>query len=101
MMLWTHPERMGAIPHFLHPDDPRPAREQFAANYSFGGWSPMRGWKLTNVETVGGARACYPGDPPMRELSRGSLNDETIIMFQSAWVAVVQPDGSFEISRMD
>lgn len=101
MIDWTHPERMGAIPAFLWPDDPRPAREQFAERYHFGGWHPMKGWSLANVETVGGAVARFPEDPPMRELSRGQLRDETVILFECSWVAVVQPDGTFEISRMD
>ena len=48
------------------------------------------------------AVACTtPGDPPFRALAYAQLRGERIIMFQSAFVAIVQPDGSYEVSRMD
>ena len=43
----------------------------------------------------------YPGDPVYRAVAWGKLRDETIVLFPSDWVVVIQPDGSFETSRMD
>jgi hypothetical protein len=29
------------------------------------------------------------------------LREERVILHEASWVAVVQPDGSFEVARMD
>ncbi len=34
-------------------------------------------------------------------ISRTVLREETIIVFQYSWVAVVQPDGKYRVARMD
>lgn len=89
---------LGLIPTFLSEDDPRPAREQFAENYAFGGgWSPMPNWKLDENTR----RLQYPGDPAMRPRGIAHLRSETIIVYESAWVAIVQANGDFEVARMD
>jgi hypothetical protein len=87
----------GYLPQFLDERDPRPAAEQFQANYPFGGWSPMQGWRL-DVETL---TIRYPGDPPFRPVAETRLRDERILLYRGAWVLVLQPSGSFEIARMD
>jgi hypothetical protein len=43
----------------------------------------------------------YPGDPQNKLLFEAKLRDETIRVYEHAWVAIAQPDGSFEIARMD
>jgi hypothetical protein len=92
-------EYLGMIPYFLNPADPRPAAEQFDANYQHGGgWLPMRKWQMVNLE-VGVIR--YPGDPPKKPLAWMQLRDEKIFVYESAWVAIVQPNGTFEVARMD
>lgn len=103
MIAFTNEAVVGLIPDFFSELDPRPAREQAADNYAHGGgWRPMKGWVLTwSRGDIGKAKAHYPGDPPMREISRGMLRDEMIIVFECSWVAIIQPSGSFEISRMD
>jgi hypothetical protein len=91
----AHTDQAGLIPSFLNWNDPRPAREQFASAY-IGGWGKtMPEW------TMEGWSICYPGDPKHDPLFRITLRDETIYIYDYAWVAIVQPDGSFEINRMD
>jgi hypothetical protein len=101
-MIWflaprVDPEMLGVIPSFLSEDDPRPAREQFDAHYRIGGgWRPMPGFTMLPDGALG-----YPGDPPTLALAETRLRDETIRFYEYSWVAVIQPDGSFEVCRMD
>lgn len=102
-MLWVmkHPratlDMLGFIPEFITESDPRPAREQIDEAYSHGGgWRKFEGFKmLPNGNIV------YPGDPPMLLLFETHLRQETIRVYQHAWVAIVQPDGGYEIARLD
>ena len=90
------PEDWGIIPTFLDLDDPRPAKEQFNAHY-MGGWNCFEGFKWDRKnETLS-----YTGDPPMKPISMLTFRDEVIVLFPSAWVMIIQPDESWEISRMD
>jgi hypothetical protein len=102
MIAFTDMEAAGLLPDFFGEADPRPAREQLHENYAHGGgWHPMKGWRLEHVGHLGLARAYYPGDPPMRELSRAVFRKELLILFQGSWLAIIQPDGSFEMGRCD
>lgn len=99
-MMWVqkHPrataDMLGLLPTLVSDTDPRGAREQFNTNYQ-GGWDPFPGF----TRTPQGLK--YPGDPPMPLLAEAKLRDELIEFYDCAWVAVVQPDGSFEVCRMD
>lgn len=89
---------LGFIPSFLSEYDPRPAREQLDQNYAHGGgWSPMPGWQLQSD----GESLRYPGDPVLHPLAEAKLRDETIRFYDCAFVAIFQPDGSFEVDRLD
>jgi hypothetical protein len=91
------PEHLGSLPMMLDSDDPRPAREQFDANYQHGGgWRPFIGHRV-NLD----GSLSYPGDPPMYPLAVTMLRDERIVLYEHAWVGIFQPDGSVEIARMD
>lgn len=90
---------LGFIPMFVSEDDPRHAREQFDAGYAHGGgWNPFgQGkWKM-----LASGNLLYPEDPPTELLFEAKLRDETIRVYDYGFVAIVQPDGSFEVSRMD
>lgn len=87
----TH-EMLGFLPDFWDERDPRDAKAQAADNY---GWSPFQGFTMQSNGIA------YPGDPPMQLIAEAKLRDETIRLYQNSWVAIVQPDGSYEISRMD
>ena len=87
----------GFIPTFLSLADPRPAREQLDAHYQHGGgWRPQEGFTMH-----GGMSLHYPGDPAFRPLAMARFRDEKIVIYEHEYVAVIQPDGSFEVSRMN
>jgi len=89
-------EMLGYIPDMISEADPRPAREQIDANYRHGGgWSSFKG----HVMKPNGLQ--YPGDPLVPLLYEATLRDETIRFYDCAWVAIVQPDGSYDIARID
>lgn len=89
-------EAVGYIPGWLSEEDERGAVEQIHTSYGHGGgWHNFEGFLLRDDELI------YPGDPPMKKLSEAKLRDERIIVYQHGWVAVVQPDNSFRVARID
>ena len=89
---------LGFLPEFLSLSDPRPAREQINSNYAHGGgWFPMTGFKYSPTDHS----LQYPGDPKMKPLAQAQLRDELILFYQSAWVAIVQPNGDYSVARID
>lgn len=91
------PGHLGFIPTFISENDPRSAREQFDANYAHGGgWYPMSKWKLNPDNSLK-----YPEDPPLEPWAMMQLRHESIFMYASGFVAIVQPDRSFEVARLD
>lgn len=89
-------DMLGYVPDFLSDSDPRPAREQFDENYQFGGWKPIVGFTLDEARDLH-----YPGDPPLPPVAERKLRDERILMYPHALFVVIQPDGSFEVARLD
>ena len=101
-MIWTithpqfTPDGLGYLPVIIRGDDPRPAKEQINDRYAHGGgWNPFPGFTMTE----GTLR--YSDDPPLRLLAVARLRDETLRFYECSWLAIEQPDGSFEVSRMD
>lgn len=93
--------RLGIIPMFLDPTDTRSMKDQIAERY-IGGWHPMDGWSVKNSGVPFEAVATYPEDPPYREAGRIMMGEETLILFEpGSFAAIIQPDGSFEVSRCD
>lgn len=88
-------EALGLIPSFLSEFDPRPAKEQFDANY-YPGWRAMSGMTLDDDLTLH-----YPGDPPFTPLAMTRLRGELIVFYTHEIVAVIQQDHSFEAARLD
>jgi hypothetical protein len=102
-MIWialhpqAHPDMLGYIPSFLSEEDPRKASEQIDTNYQHGGgWTPFTGFTLLPDGAIK-----YPGDPALPPLFRTKLRDECITFFDCSWLMITQPDGSWEISRLD
>jgi hypothetical protein len=87
---------LGYIPGFIVTEDSAPAWKQINETY-IAGWRPFKGFDLT-VESM---RLSYPGDPPMFPLAMAELREEKIFFYPSAWVLILQPDGSFEVARLD
>jgi len=104
--IFHHPRmtisHLGYIPSFLSLDDPRPAREQIATTY-IGGWHHFHGFTLRhdNSLTYPSDPLTYPSDPPMRPLASAQFRDELLVFYPHAWFAIIQPDRSFEIARLD
>lgn len=89
---------IGFLDGFLHESDPQPARAQLDRAYKHGGgFNPFRGFKLNPADMT----LNYPGDPPTRPIAEARLRQERIIFYQHSWVAVIQPDGTYEVCRMD
>jgi|GEM_PF-2332662 len=95
------PEWLGAIPSFLNAHDSRPMAEQIHENYAHGGgWRPQGGFTLDVNEE--GRVVLSGSDPrPYRAICFTQLRNETLVLFESAWTAIIQPDGSMEVSRLD
>jgi hypothetical protein len=89
-------DMLGYIPNFLESGDPRSAREQFNANYVYGGWKPNAGFKKFADDTIR-----YPGDQPLPPVAQFKLRDERIVFYPGALLAIIQPDGGFEVARLD
>jgi len=89
------PDHLGIIPFFLDDKDPKPAKEQFDTNY-VSGWRPFTGHTLNKDNTLS-----YLGDPDISPLASCQFRDELILIYPYAWVAIIQPDRSCEICRMD
>ena len=91
------PEMLGLLAYWLDDEDPCPAKDQFNGHYAHGGgWRPMKGFKLTANNKL-----LYPEDPPLVPLAQAWLRDELVVFYEHAWVAIIQPDRSFEACRMD
>lgn len=89
------PDHLGFIPSFLDINDARSAREQFSTNY-VSGWSAFAGFKLHK-----NGHLSYPGDPELEPKAMLQFRGELILVYDCAWVLVMQKDGTFEVSRMD
>ena len=96
-MRYSDPHFVGFIPTFLDLDDPRPAKEQFAERYVYGGWRNQEGF--TNPGGLPILR--YPGDPPLEPIAMMALRDEAIFVYRHGYVSIFQKDGAFEACRMD
>src|SRR5262245_12931536 len=95
---------LGALPYMLSEQDPRPAREQLSEHYQHGGgWRPFNSFRLgKNDELISKIHDLEgPDDPPLHPVARVRLRDEWIMFYRFSWVAIIQPDGSFEVCRMD
>lgn len=98
------PEVWGYLPSFLSVESEESVASQFDEGYKFaGGWSPWKDFKLLGIEPD-------VFDPIVLMDKYGEeyqfidamvFKGETIMLFTSQMVAIVQLDGSFEVCRMD
>ena len=106
-MKWSNLEAAGRLPLIFYDADPKRAKEQIISRYAHGGgWHPFEGFTLHSEKCLGGALLTYPDDPDTREISRttlheGKKNEELLILFEHSWIAVVQSNGEYKITRMD
>lgn len=71
---------------------------QINAAYPFGGWKPFGNgqWKLHDDN-----RLEYPKDEPMEPIASAKVGEELVCIYRSDWWAIIQPDRSFEVCRLD
>lgn len=97
-------DHLGLIPFFLNPDNPEPAKVQFNNNYQHGGgWRHQSGFKLIpgSFDLQYGDPTEEDADPPMKPIAKVQFREERIFIYEYGYVAIFQPDNSFEICRMD
>jgi hypothetical protein len=88
---------LGFLPDLISQDDPRPVKEQLEDKYRHGGgWRPTPGFTVQD-----GYVLKFPDDPPMKPLAMTSLRGEVIVFYDYSFLGVFQPDGSFEVARVD
>lgn len=92
------PEHLGFLPFIIDASDPRPVEAQVEERYQHGGgWRPNCKWAMDpNTKAI-----TFLGDKPLQPLARIQVNGETVYVYDHAYVAIVQPDGSYEVGRMD
>lgn len=89
---------LGFLPLIISPNLAGTVKEQIENGYSHGGgYHPMDGWTFDPKTKA----IKYPGDPPYHALCSLQVRDETVYVYHDAWVCIVQPDGSFAVTRMD
>ena len=90
-------EDLSLLSDVFYDNDPRPAAAQIDTNYAHGGgYNPTDGFTLNADNSLS-----YPGDEPLKVLAKATLRDEQLYLYDGEFVAVVQPDRSFAVTRMD
>lgn len=91
-------EDLGFLPYFFSEDDPRPAAEQLNEKYAHGGGvRDIARFVFNAVDYT----IQYPGDPAMEPFAISQLRNERLYFYDSAWLAIVQDDGSKIVTRVD
>jgi len=97
-----HPDDWDFFPQLLDESDPRPAADQINERY-VGGWNSRMRFGVT----------CEPGTMTLRytddragevtisPMSVMTFRHETLALFQSHYVVIMQPDESWDIARLD
>lgn len=90
-------DHVGMIPNWLFENNPQSASVQLHNAYGHGGgWRPFIGFQLEDDNSL-----TFPGDPALKPIAEMHLRDELIFIYEYAWVAIIQPDRSYEVCRMD
>ena len=100
----TTAEMLSLIPLFFNPEDEAPAAAQLDRMYQHGGgWRPMEGFNLDpmNLTLQYGDPNDQYAESAYTPLAFAVLNEEVILIYENAWVLILQKDGSFEVSRVD
>jgi hypothetical protein len=101
MLTWNmkhpqaNPDMLGCVPDLISGDDPRAAAVQIGARY---GWDPMPGFAFPD-DTL--RLSDEPDDAPWPLIAEAKLRDETLRFYSHAMLAIIQPDGTFEVACID
>jgi hypothetical protein len=92
-------EHLGFIPQFVNAHDPRPAKDQIDEQYQHGGgWRNYTGFKLGDDNRL---ISQYAEDPDLLPIAEAKHDHEQLFFYDHAWTCIKQPDGSFEVARLD
>lgn len=90
-------EHLGLVPYWFDSEDKRTVRELIETYYQHGGgFRNIDGCTMAENQTIK-----YPGDPRMKPLAKMQHGDELVLMYDYAILAIVQPDGTFQVTRVD
>jgi len=94
----TNEAAWGIIPQFISPHNTAPLWQQIHEFYAHGGgWNDFNGFTVTAGDPY---TMTYPGDPPLVEIGRISMNDQLLILFPHSWV--LWTDGTdTKVARID
>jgi hypothetical protein len=93
-----HPEGLGFLTDIVLASDKRPVKEQLEDRYRHGGgFRPIHGFKMKPNKIL-----VFPGDPPFKPSAGAVINDEIVVFYRNcSLLAIIQKDGSFEVTRVD
>lgn len=103
---WTPLFVAGYLPMIIVPQSPEPAKVQIEQRYAHGGgFYKFNGFNLVGDRDTPAGHLClsYPDDLLNHEISRIHLpkTDELVVLFEGSFVAIIQANGDFEVTRMD
>lgn len=87
----------GYIPSFLSADSDDSIQEQLDAAYVTG-WRPTKADVRLDEETW---MLHFSNDPPLHPVGACALNGSILVLYEHAWVLVMDTDGDWEVCRMD
>jgi hypothetical protein len=93
------PQGLGFLPDILLADDKRSVREQLDDRYAHGGG--YRDRNFTKFRLGKNMALHWPGDPPQHPLAATLINDELVVFYSHAMLLVMQPDGTWKVTRVD
>lgn len=89
---------IGFIPDFLSPDCEDSAAKQIGRNYKHGGgWRPLEGYSLDLEPGI----VTHSSGLQMRPIAAAVMRAEVIAIYPRGYVAIIQPNGVFEIAKVD
>lgn len=90
---------LGFLWDILIPEDERKVKDQLNDRYAHGGgYRPFKGFKLDRMTMT----LHYPGDPPFKPAAMTTIGDEQVFFYPSgAWLLILQPNGDYEVTRVD
>lgn len=86
------PDYLGSLPDLFSVHDSRSAAEQVSDHPS---WFPNPDMRIRTDGTL-----IFPGDPDLPPLFMAQIRDEIVYLYRYSWVAIVQSDGSYVVSRL-
>jgi hypothetical protein len=92
-------EDLGFLWDILMSEDKRPVREQLNERYAHGGgYRPFKGFTLDRMTMT----MRYPGDPLFKPSAMTTIGDEQVFFYpQGQWLLILQPNGDFDVTRVD